>query len=85
MTGLAQADELLPIGDAARRLGRSPWTLKRLYEAGHIPAVLINGLWFVPASFVAAVLSSPRPAQAGSIEATAAAWFAARTAEAVTA
>jgi hypothetical protein len=77
-------DELLSIADAARRLGRTPWTLKRMHQAGNLPAVIMNGLWFVPASFVIMVLRSPRPGHAGVIEEIAREWFAAHTPGAVT-
>ena len=77
------ADELLPIGDAAQRLGRSPWTLKRMHKAGNLPAVISGRLWYVPASFVAMVHASPRPGRAGVLEEVAAEWFAAHASEAV--
>lgn len=79
----AQRDELLPIADASKRLKISPWTLKRMHGAGNLPAVIANSRWFVPESFVAMVVGSPRPGRAGLIEEVAADWFAAHTAEAV--
>ena len=82
-TGAQQADELLPIADASDRLKISPWTLKRMHARGNLPAVIANSRWFVPESFVAMVLGSPRPGRAGVIEEVAADWFAAHTPEAV--
>ena len=79
----AQRDELLPITDASKRLKLSPWTLKRMHKAGNLPAVIANSRWFVPESFVAMVLGSPRPGRAGVVEEVAADWFAAHTPEAV--
>jgi hypothetical protein len=74
------ATGLAPITVAARRLGRSPWTLKRWYRKGNLPVVISEGQWSVPESFLAMVDASPRPGQAGVIEDIAAAWFAAHTA-----
>ena len=82
-TGARQADELLPILDASQRLKISPWTLKRMHAKGNLPAVIANSRWFVPESFVAMVLGSPRPGRAGVIEEVAADWFAAHTPQAV--
>lgn len=76
-------DSLLPITDASERLQLSPWALKRMHKAGHLPAVIVNRRWFVPESFIAMVLGSPRPGRAGVIEDVAADWFAAHTTEAV--
>lgn len=69
-------DSLLPITDASERLQLSPWALKRMHKAGHLPAVIVNRRWFVPESFIAMVLGSPRPGVAGVIEDVAAEWFA---------
>ena len=77
------ADSLLPIADASERLNLSPWALKRMHKAGNLPAVIANSRWFVPESFVAMVLGSPRPGRAGVVEEVAAEWFAAHTSEAV--
>ena len=77
------ADKLLPIADASERLRISPWALKRMHKAGNLPAVIANKRWFVPESFVAMVLGSPRPGRAGVIEDIARDWFTAHTAEAV--
>ena len=73
-------DSLLPMAVASERLQLSPWALKRMHAKGHVPAVIVNGRWFVPESFVAMVLASPRPGRAGLIEEVAAEWFAARNA-----
>ena len=78
-----RSDSLLPIADASERLKLSPWALKRMHKAGNLPAVIANSRWFVPESFVAMVLGSPRPGRAGVIEEVAAEWFAAHTPEAV--
>lgn len=80
--GAQRSDKLLPIADAAERLQISPWALKRLHKAGHLPAVIANSRWFVPESFVAAVFASPRPKRAGVIEQVAVEWFAAHVPEA---
>lgn len=71
-----RSDSLLPIVDASERLQLSPWALKRMHKAGHLPAVIVNRRWFVPESFIAMVLGSPRPGVAGVIEDVAADWFA---------
>ena len=71
---------LLPIVDAARSLGRSVWTLKRLYKAGHLPVVIIGEQWLVPESFVAMVLTSPQPGRAAVLEDVADHWFAVNSA-----
>jgi hypothetical protein len=78
-----RSDSLLPIADASERLQISPWALKRMHKAGNLPAVIANSRWFVPESFVAMVLGSPRPGRAGVIEEVAAEWFAVHTSEAV--
>ena len=72
-------DGLTPIAVAAKRLGRSPWTLKRWYRKGILPAVIMERRWYVPESFLAMVGTSPRPGRAGILEEIAAAWFAAHT------
>ena len=54
-----------------------------MHAKGNLPAVIANSRWFVPESFVAMVLGSPRPGRAGVIEEVAADWFAAHTPEAV--
>jgi hypothetical protein len=76
---------MVPITDAARRLGRSSWTLKRLYREGHLPVVIIQDRWLVPESFLAMVGTSPQPRRAGILEDVAAEWFALNSASAVTA
>ena len=77
-------DCLVPFPEAARRLGRSPDTLRLWHDEGHMPAVITpGGQWSTYGSFIDAVLASARPKQPGSIEAIAREWFAARTAGAV--
>ena len=71
---------LAPITEAAKRLGRSPWTLKRWYRKGNLPVVISEGQWSVPESFLAMVASSPQPGRAGVLEDIAADWFAANSA-----
>jgi predicted site-specific integrase-resolvase len=71
---------MIPISQAAAMLGRSPWTLKRWYRLGLLPAVIMLGRWYVPMSFIASVLSSPQPKKAGVLEDVAEAWFAAHPA-----
>ena len=75
-------DTLVPIAEAARRLRRSVWTLKRIYAKGHLPVTFIETHWFIPESFINAVVTSARPKQAGAIEQTAREWFAAHAPEA---
>jgi hypothetical protein len=72
------ADRLIPFPQAARRLGKTPDTLRRWHGEGHLPAVIMQGQWSVPESFVAAVLASPRPSCPGRIEDVARDWFAER-------
>jgi hypothetical protein len=81
-TQLASGGEcLVPFATAGRRLGRSVWSLRRLYHKGFLPAVTISARWFTYESFIDAVLASARPGQAGVIEDVASAWFAERAAE----
>jgi hypothetical protein len=80
---LASKDSLIPFPEAARRLGRSPDTLRLWHDAGHCPAVVTpGGQWSTYESFIDAVLASARPGRAGVIEETAREWFAAHTARA---
>jgi hypothetical protein len=80
----ARGDKLVPWAEAARRLGRSADTLRLWHDAGCFPAVVTpGGQWSAYESFIAAVLASARPKQAGSIEQIAREWFAARVPEAV--
>jgi hypothetical protein len=80
----ASNDSLVPFPEAARRLGRSPDTLRLWHDAGHCPAVVSpGGQWSTYESFIAAVLASARPRQAGSIEQIACDWFAAHSPERV--
>jgi excisionase family DNA binding protein len=81
---LQRADRLIPIGEASRLLGYSTDTLRRWHDEGHMPAVITpGGQWSTYESFIAAVLASARPKQAGLIEEIARDWFAAHVSEAV--
>jgi MerR family regulatory protein len=81
---LVRGDYLIPFPEAARRLGRSPDTLRLWHDEGHMPAVITpGGQWSTYASFISAVLASARPKQPGSIEEIARHWFAAHAPEAV--
>jgi hypothetical protein len=78
-------DCLIPFPEAARRLGRSPDTLRLWHDEGHMPAVITpGGQWSTYSSFIDAVLASARPRQPGSIEGIARDWFAAHASEAMT-
>jgi len=82
-TGAAlSASRLVPITAAAKRLGRSPWTLKRWYHNGVLPVVISADRWFVPESFLIMVATSPQPKRAGVLEEIAADWFALHSASA---
>lgn len=77
-------DSLVPFPEAARRLGRSPDTLRLWHDAGHCPAVVSpGGQWSTYESFIDAVLASARPKRAGAIEEIARDWFAAHSPERV--
>ncbi len=76
--GPSPADRLVPFSEAALRLGKTPDTLRRWHDEGHLPAVIMQGQWSTYESFIAAVLASARPGQAGVIEDIARAWFAGR-------
>jgi hypothetical protein len=76
------ATGMIPITEAAALLGRTPWTLKRWHRLGLLPAVIMLDRWYVPASFIALLLSSPQPKRAGALEDVARAWFAAHSAKA---
>jgi hypothetical protein len=79
-----RSDSLVPFPEAARRLGRSPDTLRLWHNDGHMPAVVTpGGQWSTYESFISAVLASARPKQAGSIERIARDWFAEHSSEAV--
>jgi hypothetical protein len=81
---LATKDSLVPFPEAAARLGRSSDTLRLWHDAGHCPAVVSpGGQWSTYESFIAAVLASARPRQAGSVEQIARDWFAAHSPEQV--
>ena len=69
--------KLVPIEDAAQRLCRSVWTLKRLYADGDLPVTMIRNRWFVPESFIDLVFTSMRPGRAADVSEVAQAWFAA--------
>ena len=80
----AREDRLVPFPEAARRLGRSPDTLRLWHDDGHMPAVVTpGGQWCAYESFIDAVLASARPKQAGSIEQIARDWFEEHSSEAV--
>jgi len=80
----AHNDSLVPFAEAARRLGRSPDTLRLWHDDGHMPAVVTpGGQWSTYESFIDAVLASARPKQAGLIEQIARDWFAVHSSEAV--
>jgi len=82
--GPVRGDCLVPLPEAARRLGRSPDTLRVWHDDGHMPAVVTpGGQWSTYESFIDAVLASARPKQPGSIEEIARGWFAAHAPEAV--
>ena len=68
---------LVPIEDASRRLGRSVWTLKRLYADGNLPVTIIGNRWLVPEDFIDMVFASMRPGRAADFAEVAQAWFAA--------
>lgn len=76
-TPAAIEETLVPIADAARRLRRSVWTLKRLYADDSLPVVIISNRWLVPQSFIDMVFASIRPGRAADIAEVAEAWFAA--------
>ena len=78
----AREDRLVPFPEAARRLGRSPDTLRLWHHDGHMPAVVTpGGQWSTYESFIGAVLASARPKRAGSIEQIARDWFAKHSSE----
>jgi hypothetical protein len=82
--GSACGDCLIPFPEAARRLGRSPDTLRLWHDEGHMPAVITpGGQWSTYESFIDAVLASARPKQPGSIEEIARGWFADHSSAAV--
>jgi len=80
----ASWDCLVPFPEAARRLGRTPDTLRLWHDAGHCPAVVSpGGQWSTYESFIDAVLASARPRRAGVIEEIARDWFTAHSPERV--
>jgi hypothetical protein len=76
-TQTAIEESLVPIADAARRLRRSVWTLKRLYADDNLPVVMIGNRWLIPQSFIDLVFASMRPGRAADFSEVAQAWFAA--------
>jgi predicted site-specific integrase-resolvase len=73
---VSAADRLVPFSDAALRLGKSPDTLRRWHDEGHLPAVVSpGGQWSTYESFITAVLASAGPRRAGVIEDIASEWF----------
>ncbi len=78
----ACGDRLVPFSEAAPRIGKTPETLRKWHDEGHLPAVISpGGQWSTYESFINAVLASARPGHAGVIEEIARAWFADRTGE----
>jgi hypothetical protein len=72
-------DRLIPFPQAARRIGRSPDSLRKWHDEGHLPAVVSpGGQWSTYDSFITAVLASARPGCPGRIEDVARDWFAER-------
>jgi hypothetical protein len=72
---MVKGDCLVPFLAAGKRLGRSVWSLRRLYHKGVLPAARISGHWFTYESFIDAVLAATRPGQAAVLEDIARAWF----------
>jgi len=69
----------VPFSVAAATLGRTPDTLARWLEDGtvRVPVVELPGNWRATfASWLAAVMHSPRPGRAGSLAAVTEAWWA---------
>jgi hypothetical protein len=75
---LPRPDRLIPFPQAARRLSKTPDTLRRRHGEGHLPAVIMQRQWSTYESFISAVLASSRPSKADVIEDIARAWFAER-------
>jgi hypothetical protein len=74
--GTLRGDVLIPLGAAARRLGRASDTLKGWAERYGIPAVKdFGGEWLTYQSWVDAVLASALPGRAGSIADVTRAWW----------
>jgi hypothetical protein len=74
-----RTDRLVSFSEAAPRLSKTPETLRKWHDEGHLPAVISpGGQWSTYESFISAVLSSARPGRAGVIEEIARAWFAER-------
>src|SRR5712691_4245344 len=72
----ACGDRLVPFSEAAPRIGKTPDTLRRWHDEGHLPAVVSpGGQWCTFQSFLDAVLGSARPGRPGVIEEIARAWF----------
>lgn len=76
---LPRPDRLIPFPQAARRIGRSPDSLRKWHDEGHLPDVISpGGQWSTYESFITAVLASARPGCPGRIEDVARDWFAQR-------
>ena len=80
----ARYDRLISFRAAALALGTTPETLRIWYAQSAVPAVISpGGTWQTYESWVAAVLRSARPGQAGRMADVTAAWFAEHIPEAV--
>jgi hypothetical protein len=80
---LPRKERVVPIAVASDRLGRSVWTLKRMFHRGLLPVMISEGNWLVYESFIETVLAPPRPGEARRFEEVAAEWFAAHAPDAV--
>ena len=81
--GPSGPDRLVPFSVAGPQLNRTPATLRRWHDEGHLPAVVSpGGQWCTFQSFLDAVLGSARPGRPGVIEEIARAWFRDRGGEA---
>jgi hypothetical protein len=65
-----------PFSEAAPRLSKTPETLRKWHDGGHLPAVVSpGGQWATFESFINAVLASACPGRPGVIEEITRAWF----------